>query len=410
MTVPTDVISSSRRQVGLGDLNVFALELLEVVGLGLLVGGGMVLAGSTAPEQLPPLLFGFAVGYLLLLALSLLWQQSRTARVLLTWLSLGFIFFLLVVLDLNREYILGRVVGRAAGLPRISDQTGEWLSNLNWLGYIFLYAPIAILIVFSFNAATVTEGGRVLSTTVWKGFTLDWYGVLAQNERIIDAAYNTLVVGLISTVISTIMGTMVALAMDRYNFFGKLAFDAVLYLPIIIPDIVMALSLILFFVLINMGPWTLSLSNQIAASTAPPTFLINFLVRLIRVTPIIIAHVAFNISFVAVVVRARLAGFDRTLEEAAQDLYANEWKTFRRVTLPLIMPGIIGGALLAFTLSIDDFVITFFVSGPGATTLPVRVYSMIRIGVTPEVNAVSAVMLVVSIALLVISLAVQRRW
>jgi spermidine/putrescine transport system permease protein len=147
----------------------------------------------------------------------------------------------------------------------------------------------------------------------------------------------------------------------------------------------------------------------VAASPVLPEFLTVFLVRLIRVTPIIIAHVAFNISFVAIVVRARLADFDRSLEEAAQDLYANEWQTFRRVTLPLIMPGIIGGALLAFTLSIDDFVITFFVSGPGATTLPVRVYSMIRIGVTPEVNAVSAVMLVVSIALLLGSLVLQRR-
>lgn len=248
-----------------------------------------------------------------------------------------------------------------------------------------------------------------MSTSVWKGFTFNWYSELAQNTRIIDAAYNTLVVATISTVIATTIGTMTALGMERYNFFGKLAFDATLYLPIIIPDIVMALSLILFFVLINLGPWTLSLSEQVAASTILPEFLASFLIRLIRVTPIIIAHVAFNISFVAIVVRARLADFDRTLEEAAQDLYANEWQTFRRVTLPLIMPGIIGGALLAFTLSIDDFVITFFVSGPGATTLPVRVYSMIRIGVTPEVNAVSAVMLIVSIVLLVLSLALQRR-
>jgi spermidine/putrescine transport system permease protein len=197
--------------------------------------------------------------------------------------------------------------------------------------------------------------------------------------------------------------------MERYSFFGKLAFDAVLYLPIIIPEIVMALSLILFFVLINLGGWTLTMADQVSASALLPEFMTSFLVRLIRVTPIVIAHVAFNISFVAIVVRARLADFDRNLEEAAMDLYANGWQTFRRVTLPLIMPGIIGGALLAFTLSIDDFVITFFVSGPGATTLPVRVYSMIRIGVTPEVNAISAVMLIVSIALLLGSLALQRR-
>lgn len=409
MSVPADAISTSPGRSGLNDLNVFVLELVEAAGLGLLVAGVALVLGFISPEQVLGYVVGFVVGYLLLLAFSLLWQQSGVARVLLTWLSLGFIFFFLVLLDLNREYVLVRVTPRAAALPRISQETREWLSNLNWLGYVFLYAPIFILIIFSFNAASVTEGGRVLGTTIWKGFTLDWYGELAENERIIDAAYNTLVVGIISTIISTIIGTMVALVMDRYNFFGKLAFDAVLYLPIIIPDIVMALSLILFFVLIGMGDWTLSLSTQVADTAALPEFLVDSLVRLIRVTPIIIAHVAFNISFVAVVVRARLNNFDRTLEEAAQDLYANEWQTFRRVTLPLIMPGIIGGALLAFTLSIDDFVITFFVSGPGATTLPVRVYSMIRVGVTPEVNAVSAVMLAVSIVLLLISLVVQRR-
>jgi len=409
MTAPADVMLSPRRHGSQAYLGLFALELLESAALGGLVAGGGLLLGHITPERVPRFVLGFAMGYLLLLALSFLWQQSRTARALLTWLSLGFIFFFLALLDLNREYVLAWAVPRAADLPRISEKTREWLSNLSWLAYIFMYAPIAILIFFSFNAATVTEGGRVLGTSVWKGFTFNWYAELAQNTRIIDAAYNTLVVAIISTAIATIIGTMAALAMERYNFFGKLALDAVLYLPIIIPEIVMALSLILFFVLINLGDWTLNLSTQLAASSLLPGFMANFLVRLIRLVPIIIAHVAFNISFVAVVVRARLADFDRTLEEAAQDLYANGWQTFRRITLPLIMPGIIGGALLAFTLSIDDFVITFFVSGPGATTLPVRVYSMIRIGVTPEVNAVSAVMLVVSIALLLISLVLQRR-
>jgi spermidine/putrescine transport system permease protein len=409
MTAPADVVLTSPQPRGQANLAAYAVELVEAAGLGLLISGVALLLGRIAPASIPRFVIGFAGGYLLLLALSFAWQQSRLARILLTWLSLGFIFFLLMLLDLNREYVLSRVWPRTTRLPRISEQTREWLSHLSWLGYFFLYAPIAILIVLSFNAATVTEGGRVLGATVWKGFTLDWYKTLAQNARIIDAAYNTLVVALIATLISTIFGTMTALAMERYNFFGKLAFDAVLYLPIIIPEIVMALSLILFFVLINLGGWALDLSNQVATWTFLPKFLSDFLVRLIRVTPIIIAHVAFNISFVAVVVRARLADFDRSLEEAAQDLFANEWQTFRRITLPLIMPGIIGGALLAFTLSIDDFVITFFVSGPGATTLPVHVYSMIRIGVTPEVNAVSAVMLVVSIVLLLLSLALQRR-
>jgi spermidine/putrescine transport system permease protein len=169
--------------------------------------------------------------------------------------------------------------------------------------------------------------------------------------------------------------------MERYKFWGKLAFDALLYLPIIIPDIAMAVMLLLFFVLSHS--------------------------RLGLVT-IIISHVAFNISFVAVVVRARLAYFDVTLEEAAQDLYANEWQTFRRVTLPLIMPGILGGALLAFTLSIDDFVITFFTAGPGSTTLPLRIYSMVKLGVTPEINALSSMMLLASMVLVFLSLMLQK--
>ncbi len=277
------------------------------------------------------------------------------------------------------------------------------------LMFAFLYLPILILIVFSFNAATVLEGGRVLAATVWKGFTLHWYEVLVHDARIIDAVKNTLVVAIISTLLSTVMGTMAALVMERQEFLGKLTFDSILYLPIIIPDVVMALSLILFFVLIQMPHAIASLSSSVSSITFLPSGLVGWLARTINVTPIIIAHVAFNISFVAIVVRARVADFDITLEEAAKDLGANEWQTFRRITLPLIMPGILGGALLAFTLSIDDFVITFFVSGPGSTTLPVRVFSMIRIGVTPEVNAISSAMLLASMGLVVLSMATERR-
>ncbi len=275
--------------------------------------------------------------------------------------------------------------------------------------FAFLYLPILVLIVLSFNAATVIEGGRVLAATVWKGFTLHWYEVLIHDARIIDSLKNTLVVALVSTLLSTVMGTMAALVLERQEFWGKLPFDAVLYLPIIIPDVVMALSLILFFVLINMPQTIVSLSASVSSITFLPSGLLSWLTRAINVTPIIIAHVAFNISFVAVVVRARVADFNITLEEAAKDLGANEFQTFRRVTLPLIMPGILGGALLAFTLSIDDFVITFFVSGPGSTTLPVRVFSMIRIGVTPEVNAISSAMLVASIGLVILSIIAERR-
>ncbi|GAB4430032.1 MAG: ABC transporter permease [Anaerolineales bacterium] len=248
------------------------------------------------------------------------------------------------------------------------------LSAHGVLSYIFLYAPILILVVFSFNASK-------FASAAWKGFTFDWYVQLFHNEAIGAALKNSLYISLSSTIISTIFGTMVALAMERYNFKGKLAFDALLYLPIIIPDIAMAVMLLLFFVLSK--------------------------IPLGRLT-VIISHVAFNISFVAIVVRARLAQFDRTLEEAAQDLYADEWKTFRKVTLPLLMPGILGGALLAFTLSLDDFVITFFTSGPGATTLPLRIYSMVKLGVTPEINALSAVMILVSFVLVMLSLVLQR--
>jgi spermidine/putrescine transport system permease protein len=258
--------------------------------------------------------------------------------------------------------------------PRILRLGQRVMTVHGLLSYFFLYAPILILVVFSLNASR-------FASAAWKGFTFDWYVQLFHNEAIGDALKNSLYISVSSTIISTIFGTMVALAMERYTFRGKLAFDALLYLPIIIPDIAMAVMLLLFFVLSK--------------------------IPLGRLT-IIISHIAFNISFVAVVVRARLAQFDMTLEEAAQDLYANEWETFRRVTLPLLMPGILGGALLAFTLSLDDFVITFFTAGPGATTLPLRIYSMVKLGVTPEINALSAAMILVSIILVFSSFFFQR--
>ncbi len=242
------------------------------------------------------------------------------------------------------------------------------------LSYIFLYAPIVILLLLSFNDSRFASG-------TWKGFTLRWYYELFQDEALGAALRNSLYIGIASTFIATVFGTMVSLAMERYQFWGKLTFDGLLYLPIIIPDIAMAVMLLLFFVMVKMplGRYT-----------------------------IIISHIAFNISFVAVVVRARLAQFDNALEEAAQDLYADNWQTFRRVTLPLLMPGILAGALLAFTLSLDDFVITFFTAGPGATTLPLRIYSLVKLGVTPEINALSAVMLMASFGLVLLSFALQK--
>lgn len=252
------------------------------------------------------------------------------------------------------------------------------------LMYLFLYGPILILVIFSF---TRDEFG-----VRWTGFTLDWYGRLFRNERLMGAALNTLYVAFISTVVSTILGTLTALAMERYRFRGRTGVDAVLYLPIVIPEIVMAVALLAF---------SAFLFDVISAVTG----------QAMRrsLTTVILAHIAFSISFVVVVVRTSLKNFDRRLEEAAADLGADGWRVFWRVTFPLILPGIIGGALLAFTLSLDDFIISLFLSGPGTSLLPVEVYNKVRRAVTPEVNAISTLMLLFSITLVVLSQLVQRK-
>ncbi|MFV2043099.1 MAG: ABC transporter permease [Anaerolineales bacterium] len=211
---------------------------------------------------------------------------------------------------------------------------------------------------------------------------MDWYVKLFGNYAIGQALKNSLIVTLTSTALATIIGTMVAVAMERFGFRAKSSLDAVLFLPIIIPDIAMAIMLLAFFVLVGMQ---------------------------LGLTTIIIAHVAFNISFVAVIVRARMASIDPDLAEAARDLYANEWREFWRVTFPQLIPGILAGALFAFTLSFDDYVITFFVSGPGSTTLPVRIYGMVRRGITPEINAVSSLMLLASLVLVPLTLWLRRK-
>ncbi|MFY9552516.1 MAG: ABC transporter permease [Thermoanaerobaculia bacterium] len=250
---------------------------------------------------------------------------------------------------------------------------GTFLRAHTWFVYLFLYAPIAILVLFSFNRAS--------QTAVWQGFTLEWYRSLARNELILTAVRNSLVVGFAATVIATVFGTPVALALGRYEFPGKGFTKNLLYLPIIIPEIVVGAALVTFF-----GVVALRLS----------------------LLTVIIAHVVFSISYMAIVVRARLSGFDRSLEEAALDLGARPLQTFWRVTLPLILPGIVSGALLVFTVSIDDYVITSFVAGVGATTLPLQIYSMLKVGVTPEVNAVSTLLLVVTIVLIAVAQRLQQ--
>lgn len=273
-------------------------------------------------------------------------------------------------------------------LPYWIDRLSTWsLSAYGLVGFLFLYAPIIIVIVFSFNASN--------STAQMTGTSLRWYGEMVQDQQLLVALWNSLFIAFLSAAISTVLGTLAALGMERYRFAGKLGMDALLYLPIIIPDIAMAIMLLLFFNLSGIGfePWRITLFGM--------RFAIPY--------SVIIGHVAFNISFVFVIVRARLAHMDSALEEAAQDLYANPWQTFRRVTLPMLMPGILGGALLAFTLSLDDFVITFFTSGAGFNTLPTYVYGMIKRGISPKINAVSTVMLVGSLLLVFISIFMRRK-
>ncbi len=232
------------------------------------------------------------------------------------------------------------------------------------LVFAFLYIPIAVLAALSFN-----EGGL---PTAWTGFSTKWYTALLGNAEILGAAWNTLFVGLVSTLIATVLGTSLALGIETRARKGG-AIEALVFAPMIIPDIVLAIALLSFFSLLNvpMGLHT-----------------------------IIVSHVVFNLAFVSAVVRARLKTFDWSVTEASRDLGGGAVITFRRVTLPLILPAVIAGALLAFTLSVDEFIIAFFTAGAGrdSTTLPMQIYAMIRFGVTPEVNALAVVVILVSVA------------
>jgi spermidine/putrescine transport system permease protein len=232
-------------------------------------------------------------------------------------------------------------------------------------GYAFLYVPLIIVVVYSFNNSRLNAE--------WVGFTLDWYDKLFHNQEMLAAAGNSLIIALVASLVSTVLGTMAGVAMYRYKTW---LLPILVLTPIAIPEILMGVSLLIFFVLLN---FTLGLAS------------------------VALAHIAFCIGFVAIVVRARLAGMDESLTEAARDCGATPWQAFRHVTLPLIMPGVIAGALMAFTLSIDDFVITFFTAGAGTVTLPLQIYSMIKIAVTPEVNAVSTLLMLLTLALIVIA-------
>ena len=243
------------------------------------------------------------------------------------------------------------------------------------LGLAFLYLPILILVVYSFNESRLV--------TVWGGFSTKWYGELFRNEAFLDAAWVTLRVALVSATVATLLGTLAAYALVRAGRFrGRTLFSGMVYAPLVMPEVITGLSLLLLFISVGMDR---------------------------GITTIILAHITFGMCFASVVVSSRLVAFDSSLEEAACDLGCTPVQAFFSVTLPVIAPAIVAAWLLAFTLSLDDLVIASFTSGPGATTLPMKIYSQVRLGVTPEINALSTLLIgFVSIGVIVASLATKR--
>lgn len=253
-------------------------------------------------------------------------------------------------------------------------QHRPWLLRASIANMVFLYLPIVVLIVFSFNASKLSAN--------WQGFTFKWYGVLARDQALLAAMWNSLFIALVSTVIATGLGVGAALGFERLPIRRQQFIEGAMIMPLVIPEVMMGVALMLFFVMVKwpLGLWT-----------------------------IIIGHAAFNVPLVMVIIRARLRKLDPCLDEAASDLGASTWQAFRRVTLPLLQPAILGAALMAFTISLDDFIVTFFTAGPGSTTLPLKVYSMIKSGVSPEINALSTILVFISMSLAGLSLIFQRR-
>jgi len=244
------------------------------------------------------------------------------------------------------------------------------------LGFAFLYLPILLLVIYSFNESRLV--------TVWAGFSTRWYVSLFSNRGIIDAAWVTARVAFISASVATVLGTLAALALTRYTRFrGRVLFTGMVFAPLVMPEVITGLSLLLLFVAIGFDRGFVTVT---------------------------LAHITFSMCFVAVVVQSRLLTFDRSLEEAAMDLGATPVRTFFQITLPVILPAVISGWMLAFTLSLDDLVIASFTSGPGATTLPMKIYSQVRLGVTPEINAVSTILIgIVTTGVIVASVFNKRR-
>ncbi len=262
----------------------------------------------------------------------------------------------------------GRVDRRRVPIGPLEYCRRWWLQLIVGTTFLLLYAPIATLVAFSFNDSR--------RNIVWRGFTFDYYVKAWNNQSLFDAFVNSLTIAVVSTVVSTILGVLAALLLWRFRFPGKAVYEGFTALPIVIPEICMGVAMMAFFARVGWPtglPWPLNLSN------------------------ITISHIAFSFPFVAVIVRGRLIGFNREFEDASKDLGASEWQTLRHVVLPYLRPGVVAGALIAFTLSLDDFVITFFTSGPDTITLPVKIFSMVRFSVTPEVNAASTVLIIITV-------------
>ena len=243
------------------------------------------------------------------------------------------------------------------------------------LGFAFLYLPMVLLVIYSFN------GGRLV--TVWAGFSTKWYGELLHNEAFLNAAWVTIKVAVMSSTLATILGTRAAYVLVRGGrFLGRTLFSGMIYAPLVMPEVITGLSLLLLFIGIGLDRGVMT---------------------------IVLAHTTFSMCYVSVVVSSRLVSFDRSLEEAALDLGCSQWDAFRLVTLPIIAPAVISGWLLAFTLSLDDLVIASFTSGPSATTLPIKIFSAVRLGVSPEINALSTIMIaIVTVGVITASIISKR--
>ncbi len=244
-----------------------------------------------------------------------------------------------------------------------------WLTGI----YLLLYLPIILVIVYSFNAAKYS--------TDWRGFTLKWYNLLLQNETLLDSAINSLIIGSLSASLATVLGVLAAVALKRYRFLGRKVFHGSVFVLTVSPDIVMGISLLIFFIVLQVE---------------------------LGFTTLLIAHTTLSLPFVIITILARLSEFDESIVEAARDLGATEWQAFYYIILPLILPAVIAGWLLAFTLSMDDVLISFFVTGPSFEVLPLKIYSMVRLGMKPDVNALSALMFGITVIMVLLAWTIGR--